>query len=247
MTRGDVRVLEGLAARAWPALVAEPLDGWTLRFSGAAGRRANSVLPLDAGEGMGLGERIVAAERFYAARGVPARFQVSPAATPPGLEDALRRRGYRTDAPTDVLVADLDQLAGEAAPQVAAVAIRSAPDRAWLGAWERDGPPAEAMLRLVPHPAAFASLAGGDGADAIGRGAVEGSWLGIFDMATRSGARRRGAATAVLVALARWGREAGARRAYLQVESSNEGAGAFYARLGFARHHGYRFLVRLPA
>ncbi|HJZ61562.1 MAG TPA: GNAT family N-acetyltransferase [Miltoncostaeaceae bacterium] len=247
MTHADVRVLEGLAARAWPALLAEPLDGWTLRFSVGAGRRANSVLPLDAGEVLGLGERIGAGERFYAARGVPARFQVSPAATPPGLEKALRRRGYRIDAPTDVLVADLDQLAREASPRAAAVAIRSAPDRAWLEAWERGGPSAEAMLRLVPHPSAFASLAGGDGAEAIGRGAVEGSWLGVFDMATRPGARRRGAATAVLAALARWGREAGARRAYLQVETANEGARAFYARLGFARHHGYRFLVRLPA
>ena len=41
----DAHALEAVAARAWPALVAEPLGGWTLRFSGGGGRRVNSVLP----------------------------------------------------------------------------------------------------------------------------------------------------------------------------------------------------------
>jgi len=243
----DAHALEAVAARAWPALVAEPLGGWTLRFSGGGGRRVNSVLPLAASGALGLDERISASERFYAVRGAAARFQLSPAAAPAGLEAALRRREYRDEAPTDVLVCDLAPIAAAPA-RVDGVAIGSRPGPAWLAAWERRGPQAEAILERVPPPAAFATMAGADGAVcAIGRGAVEASWLGVFDMATRPEARRRGAATAVLVALARWGRAAGARRAYLQVEVANDGASAFYRRFGFARHHGYRFLVQPPA
>ncbi len=48
--------------------------------------------------------------------------------------------------------------------------------------------------------------------------------------------------TALTAAAAAWGREQGARWAVLQVNLQNEGARAFYARLGCTEHHRYHYL-----
>jgi ribosomal protein S18 acetylase RimI-like enzyme len=56
-------------------------------------------------------------------------------------------------------------------------------------------------------------------------------------------ARRRGHATALLIAAGSWGRERGARWAVLQVALQNDGARALYDRLGYVEHHRYRYLV----
>jgi GNAT superfamily N-acetyltransferase len=52
-------------------------------------------------------------------------------------------------------------------------------------------------------------------------------------------ARRRGLAGRLTRALARWGREAGAHTAMIQVEEPNGPARALYATLGFRTHHAY--------
>ncbi len=62
---------------------------------------------------------------------------------------------------------------------------------------------------------------------------------GLFCMATRRDARRRGLATAILGGLAEWARGAGATSLYLQVLPANAEAQALYARAGFTRSHGY--------
>ena len=45
----------------------------------------------------------------------------------------------------------------------------------------------------------------------------------------------------VVHALTAWAIEHGARRLYLQVESANAPAHAFYERAGFTRSHGYHY------
>src|SRR5919197_976617 len=45
-------------------------------------------------------------EADYRHRGLPVRFQMSPAALPEGLDDALETRGYEIEEPTLVLTAE---------------------------------------------------------------------------------------------------------------------------------------------
>jgi ribosomal protein S18 acetylase RimI-like enzyme len=60
-------------------------------------------------------------------------------------------------------------------------------------------------------------------------------------VATAASARRRGIASHVVHALTTWAVEHGARRLYLQVESTNAAAHALYGRAGFTRSHGYHY------
>jgi GNAT superfamily N-acetyltransferase len=75
----------------------------------------------------------------------------------------------------------------------------------------------------------------------VGRGVLDGEWLGIFCMATRPEFRRRGVGRAVLGALARWAHDGGACASYLQVMDENAAACALYAGLGWKTLYDYHY------
>lgn len=82
----------------------------------------------------------------------------------------------------------------------------------------------------------------GDAAtEAVGTGIVDGSWLGVFSMWTRTARRRRGLAAAILAELAAWGTREGCRLAYLQVEESNRAGRNAYSKLGFSEAYRYHY------
>jgi GNAT superfamily N-acetyltransferase len=96
------------------------------------------------------------------------------------------------------------------------------------------------LQRIVP-PKGFAEVQYDGKPAALGMGVMEQGWVGIFAMATRPEFRRRGAATAVLHALAEWGRARGAMRMYLQVMEDNPPARALYAGIGFETLYSYYY------
>jgi GNAT superfamily N-acetyltransferase len=222
--------IDVLADAAFPPEHRTELDGWILRADPGTHRRNRSVWAREAPEGDGLARRIARVEEWYAAHGLAARFQVTPASRPEGLEGALLNRGYQVEAPSAAWVGGLDGLAGDAGP----VAISERLDDRWLalsGA-TRD------VLERVRVPCAYARSE-----VAAARGALQGEWLGIYEVATLPVARRRGAASAVIAALAAWGAARGARRAYLLVTEDNTPAHALYARLGMRRAYTYGYRI----
>ena len=202
--------LEALAARAWPALWSQRIDGWLLRRTpSVARRRLNSALPV------GDGAAIEEVERFYREHGEIPRVQVAPAESLGALDRDLAERGWRADGATDILVARDVCSQGDLA-----VSVRPAVDRAWLQAWiiAEGRPDAEEtygrVLQRIPSPAGFA-IARFEGRPAgVGIAVCEGGWSGVFCMATDPVMRRRGIARAVLSALAEWSRAQGARGLY---------------------------------
>ena len=119
--------IETIAANAWPAAEIVELDGWRLRFADGVTRRANSVWPNAAAGRLPLDAKIAAAEAFYANRGQPAIFQISPAQQPPELDAILAARGYTHHAPTLVQTAALTEIfrRGGAEVQRSAEEVRS--------------------------------------------------------------------------------------------------------------------------
>jgi len=259
--------LEAVAFRGWPPLRAEPLDGWVLRDSAGATRRGNSVWAH--GDVADLPAAIAETERFYARAGRPPTFQLTPVSKPEGLDDALDAAGYDADSgPTDVCVVDLAALLAGAAGIAECAADRTGthqreavltrqggtPDDSWLDVGAAGGmtmfgplrPASVAILSRITLPVTYVTATLGGEPVGVGRGVVDGDWLGIYSMATLPAARRRGAATAVLAALARWSAGLGARRAYLQVEQHSVAARRIYAALGFRPVYRYTYRRRLP-
>jgi GNAT superfamily N-acetyltransferase len=244
MDLSEIRLLDELAADALPAQLTHPLDGWLLRASpDAPFRRTNSVLALG-GAHTRLEDDVAAVESFYAALGLPPRFQISPASHPAELDDALGARGYSVETPVVIATAD----AAGVASSVAAVSDGADPASFRRAATVfADEPAAAARLEgfatLLAECDRDVGVAIVDGA-AVGIAVADRGWAGIFGMRTRSALRRSGHGRTVLRALAGWAVERGATRLYLQVEEDNVAARSLYAGLGFIDAYGYHYRTR---
>jgi GNAT superfamily N-acetyltransferase len=245
-----ILALEEAAFRAWPALSVLHLDGWELRSTLGITRRANSAWTLRAIGTRSLASRIDATEAFYRRLGRPVYFQVTSRSQPTGLDEALADRGYAVEAPVAIQTASLSALLAttppafetEVEPRVGEGFLHVTADHGrfasakdvFLGILDRIGP--RGGFALVRERASGEPIA-------AGLGVVDGHWIGVFGMQTKPSARRRGAARAVLAALAAWGTGCGATRAYLQVERDNASALALYAQTGFEERYGYHYRV----
>jgi N-acetylglutamate synthase len=246
----SVALLEEVAFRMWPAAEVSELAGWRLRFSRGVTRRANSVWPNAADDEMGVDRRLDAVEAWYAARGVPARYQITEACQPPDLDRRLEGRGYTVEAPVSVQTAELNQFRMAGQPPQILTSVLPKPTDEWVRLSVDHGRFAETktsyleILDRIGLRGGYAVARWKGKPVATGIGVVDGDWLGVFAMATVPEARRRRAATAVLGALVAWAATRRATRAFLQVEKDNDAALALYKACGFSERYPYHYRTR---
>ena len=240
----DIRRLEELAFRGWPALESRDFGGWRQRFSRGYTKRANSI------NALGIYTRfdpevIPALEAPYLALGQTPAWRLTPLA-PPAIGPLLATRGYRTIERSLVQVCLLH-------PAFAAdkeVQILSRPTPAWIDAFRTHSPvpPQHAetmqlMLAAIATPVGFAFVEEAGRPMAMAIGAIEGDHMGLFDVLVMPHARRRGLARRVTESLYAWAWSHGARFAYLQVVATNAAAMPLYADQGFRTVYGYEYLL----
>jgi GNAT superfamily N-acetyltransferase len=243
-----IRELQERAARAVPAAVQEHRDGcWLRHTDSTATWWAGAALMHGGQQGRDLEPRINAAEDFYAAHAAPARFQVCPAC-PPGLDDALSRRGYQQGGPVSLQVAAPRQIARHLSAPALQVELTESLDAVWfqllMAAQTPDAdpaPPEWRLLQRVDRPSAYATALISGRPVAVGRAVADAGWVGVFSMATLPGDRRHGAAGAVLAALADWAGNHGSTRMYLQVTRDSSAAARLYRRAGFQEACTYHY------
>jgi len=240
--------LQERAPHAHPAEEVEQRGEWWLRHAPGCAWWVGTALPHrddDPGE---LLWRVGGVEQFYAARGAAAGFQITPGACPGRLDILLAQRRYRRHSPISLQVAPtgrvLERDATESGPP--RVRVEGRPTSEWFEVWEAvtgsaADPRAEwDMLERVDRPSAYVSAYEGHDVVAVGRGVADTGWAGVFSMATRPEARRRGAGRNVLAALVDWAGARDAHRMFLQVECGNVAALHLYEQMGFTelcRYH----------
>ncbi|MCT2591930.1 GNAT family N-acetyltransferase [Streptomyces sp. N2-109] len=265
--------LQEVAARGWPALETERLGEWTLRASPVTPHgadpvadqpregftaRGNSVLPLGS---CGLDWETALREivRWYAARGLPAKIQVTTEAgggrpgatrTDERLAAALADRGWTAERHAQMRTGALAPLADrepdarvllhrELSPEWLSLYGRASDDSHSTAARVLSGGPS-VWFATVPRTGPEAAEADGPPA-AIGRCVVDGRWAGFAAIEVAPDQRRQGLAEAVMAELARHALAEGASAGYLQVEPDNTAATALYDGLGFTVHHLYHY------
>jgi ribosomal protein S18 acetylase RimI-like enzyme len=247
-----IREIEDRAARAWPPEVQEELDGWRLRYTQGVTRRGNSVSPNHLTSALPLAALLEKAEAFYTAHGAPTHFQICPAALPTSLDAALEQRGYTASAHTEVQIVPMAEALEKTTKQTSFdIEIADDQSETWFATYrqsegfdDHSAAVRQATIRRITQPKAL-TIARLDGQPAaIGLGVYDSGWVGIFCMATLPDYRRRGAASAVLHAIAAWGQQQGAGDMYLQVMKNNPPALGLYAKAGFKGLYGYHYRTK---
>lgn len=244
--------IERAALWAWPPRETAHDDGWLLRAADGHTKRANSVQALVFAADSDVERVIGRVERWYAARGLPACFQLTERAAPANIDAVLGARGYRCLPSVSVLLVDA---ASVAPPPPARIELQTRPTPLVMNAvcdpyWEAATRRARAELfARIRRPHVFAVLLEGTQPMAGGLCVVDGHLAGIFCLRTAVPARGRGHGSAVLRRLIAWARDNGARQIYLQVEDDNAPAHALHRQLagGLAYRYWYRAAVAQAA
>ncbi len=236
----EIRRLEEIGARTWPARTTERRHGWLVSIDAGVTRRANSVLPLDCEDGPAIDQRIEDVEQRFQERGLTPCFKMTRAARPGDLDALLERRGYRAEGYSHVLTMATSQASGSQGPSVELFSEATpdwlachwpghTDDEGWIGIVRRiAGPKAFALVRIdgVPAGTALANVADG--------------WTCITAVHTQPAYRRRGVGRALVTALADWARRQGSG-IFLQVEADNAAALRLYVSVGFAPAYDYHY------
>lgn len=254
MSRLDVGLEAGLqerAARAVPAEYGARAGKWLLRHAPGCSWWIGSVLPHGVGaERTELEDLISVAEAYTTERGIPTLMQMTPGAVSPELDTLLEARGYEHQASVSLQTATTSEVPALATAPHSSLRVRleKQPTRTWFEAWHSvvggDPDPQWRLLQRIEQRTAYVSVELGGKTVAVGRSVAEAGWAGVFGMATRPEARGKGAAGAVLAALADWAAANNAPRMYLHVEHENEGAMRLYKRVGFTELVPFSFRVK---
>ncbi|ORM26914.1 GNAT family N-acetyltransferase [Williamsia sp. 1135] len=241
----EIRSLEVAAARGWPGVESEWIDGWLARAGGGFTRRANSAVPLEMGARLDA-QTMNRLSEWYQARDLPIRIAAATRLLP-GAH--VSPADHVIDV--DVLVAPVGSAASDGRGDVS---IDETPSKEWVAAYvgqrgDADRAVAAAVVGAVDDgKLGFATVRDDEGAVlSIGRGAVTTGldndvWLGLSALWTSADHRGRGLGRAVTSALEAWGAGIGASHTYLQVETGNTHARDWYRRMGFGLHHSYGYV-----
>jgi GNAT superfamily N-acetyltransferase len=247
MSEHEIGELELLASHCWPAREIVTYKGWIIQWNDAITWRANSVLPYKWESKIEIEQVIDYVIDLYKEKDTPPAFKISPASQPKGLDKLLEEKGFEQRMVTHVQIApieeisclnprlpvdlfkvtddSLDTLMYKSEREKKAIEVRREIIHRIVGA--------KNIARVMMH----GYIAG------VGLGVVEGEWLGLFSIRTLPEFQRRGVAWSVNCALAMWGEDHGAKRAFLQVEAENNPAIALYESMGFKTMYTYWYRI----
>ena len=220
-------------------------DGWLLRVSPGKAKRARSV-NAHFGSTLPLAQKIAYCERFYAERGLPPLFRITPFVHPANLDAELEARGYQAFEPTRVQLVRLTR--PPEAPPVEGIEFVTPSAAAFAEAvGEIQEATAEQravyLERMIHSPLTTRWVIALMDGRPVGTGAVmlEDGMAGVFTMGTLPEMRARGIASGMLAGMLRWAWEHSASHAYLQVSADNTRAISVYRKFGFADAYTYHY------
>ena len=239
-------IFERAGLEAWPGIEVEWDGAWVRRAANGYTQRANSVQSLDPADDADAAARIEASCAWFAARGLPPIFRITPLAGP-AIVEALDRQGWRAIDASHLFAMPMPPV--EPDPRGECVSLL---DPAFLAAQQRlqnysDDRLARcrALLSVVAVPACGVLLRDADGTVvASALRAVAGGIVVTGNVVTDPARRRQGHAAAMMRTGLAWAGARGAAIAALNVAADNPAGQALYRSLGYT--HRYDYVYRIP-
>lgn len=223
-------------------------DGWLVRFAHSEAKRVRSVNVLGLST-RPLDERLAYCSSLYARHGLPMVLRITSIGPDFSLDTELEARGYTFTGETRVMsmsLAPRPSVRGDLHFRIVDTSRFAQAVGAMRGS--APGHAGEHQARLqglaVDKQPVLAFDAAGQ-CVAAGLAVRDDDLLGLFDIVTDPGQRRKGYADALVDYLLTEGAASGATTAYLQVEPDNTAARVLYGRYGFKDCYAYWY--RLPA
>lgn len=244
----QIQLLEELGLNALPCLQQILYDGWLLRFAEGHTKRANSVTPLYAGS-LDLIDKINRCEKIYRSFSIKSIFRLTDTPQWTNLDCTLSKLGYLKQDSVSVRVKpieDIDSLSKELD-----ITLEPELSQEWLDHFVhavnlpiRHWNTMSTMLEIIPNPTCYAYLKERHRFCSCGLGVLENGYLGIFFLVTARKQRRQGYASQLISAMENWGRNNGATKVYLQVETENQAGINLYNKLGFKQVYQYFYRLK---
>lgn len=247
------KTMDIIASNTWPPETALALDPWVLRATQGVTKRANSVLAV--GDFPRIPNWLQLVEQFYAAKGLPAIFQISDA-SPEELDAMLELHGYVQDLPCLMMFADSEDVASQAKQRLkdtTGITLEWVPfaDEEWLDAFlqlEKYSTDLKDIYKgicdRIDTSKGFVKVKKGNRIIAVGTAIVQGQWAGFLNVIVSEEERGQGLGYYLLHALTVWSIAQGASRQYLQVVAANTAAVSLYEKLGYKTMYGYHYRMK---
>lgn len=244
------RLIETVAAHAWPGEVVKKYGDWLLRANNGVTKRANSVLTV--GEIPERKNWLIEIETFYEEKNIRPCFYITES-TPEQLDQLLAKNNYKIDTELNILVNDTDKLIGAIEENDRfQISIVNDVTSDWITSFltleEHDLNQREAFETIfqgICLPKGFLAICLHDEIVAVATIATEHGWGYISNVVVSEQYRRQGIASQLLFQLAKWASEHDTKNVFMQVLADNEPALRLYEKLGFkklARSH-YRMKI----
>ena len=227
------RLLRALDVTWAPAEIVET-GGWTVRRGLGGGNRVSAA--------SGAGDVQTAVDTLAAWNQVPL-FQLRP--DQDDLDRELEGLGYRVHEPVEFFAAPAADMTGDQSHMAAAYRCHCRPaimEEIWASGGI--GPERLAIMDRVAAPKQLLMSRAGDRPAGVAFVAVDGEVAMIHAIEVLPQFRRKGAATLLAEAAARFASEHGANWLALAVTRANTGAHALYARVGMTRCGAYHYRIR---
>jgi len=245
--------LQEVAEASWPAREFDDMGRWRMRWTDGVTTGANSVR-VGGSPGRATTSALERVTKWYRERGGMPMLQVP---SPSAYDEVIESAGWTVHRTSIMLVNSTSRLltTTEAAADRSevVVSLSSTPDDQWWSLVRDYSPQTEQEFRdvLLGTPErVFASCTAAESGEllGIGRGTLVSGWAGATSMETAPHARRRGVASSIMAALARWSADMAVEQWFLQVFTQALPALSLYDSLGFTEHHryAYRQLLETP-
>ncbi|MFJ8068012.1 GNAT family N-acetyltransferase [Peribacillus sp. NPDC096447] len=243
-----IQKIEELSLNALPAMQTQIYDGWVIRFADGYTKRANSITPIYTSN-ENVKKKIWNCEQLYFAKNDKAVYKMTPQAKPINLDSVLEESGYVREGTTSVQVFNL---AETESPNDTNIIKYDHLHDDWFHDFcllsninDHDQTILKKMLgNIIPKTCFMLLTDEGGTVTAGGLGVLEDEYIGLYNIITHENFRNQGKGAKLVRNLLHWGKENGAKNAYLQVIETNAPALSLYGKMGFEEKYKYWYRIK---